>query len=372
MAEGRSLDPDGEGPLYLVIVRLRLATARGRFDDARRRARGRQPDGRRRRRLRPGRLPPDRRRGARLLGGPTRPGGSGRRGRPGGPRGQRRRLPRDAAPGPGRPGGRRPGRDGPRLARRGGARPTAEAAAARTVARLDAPRRRRACRTGPSTRGLAASSALGAGRVRAGDAARTPRAWAGLAEAWHDLDVPAQAAYARWRRAEAILAGRGGRRAAAADLRAAAEAARLGAGPLGRGRRRPGPEGRDPPPGGRWRRRSGPARSCSPTSSGSTALIETIGDDAWTALRAWHDATLRRLFAAHGGVEVDHAGDGFFVTFPSPRSPASRAPSRSSARSRSIAGEPASPRGSGSASITARRFGPGRGGRAARSTSRRA
>jgi class 3 adenylate cyclase len=51
---------------------------------------------------------------------------------------------------------------------------------------------------------------------------------------------------------------------------------------------------------------------------GSTALIDVIGDLAWSALRAWHDATLRRLFEAHGGVEVDHAGDGFFVTFPSP------------------------------------------------------
>jgi class 3 adenylate cyclase len=51
---------------------------------------------------------------------------------------------------------------------------------------------------------------------------------------------------------------------------------------------------------------------------GSTALLETIGDDAWTALRSWHDATLRRLFASNSGVEVDHAGDGFFVTFASP------------------------------------------------------
>jgi class 3 adenylate cyclase len=48
----------------------------------------------------------------------------------------------------------------------------------------------------------------------------------------------------------------------------------------------------------------------------STALIEAIGDDAWTELRSWHDATLRRLFVAHGGQEVDHAGDGFFVVFP--------------------------------------------------------
>ena len=48
----------------------------------------------------------------------------------------------------------------------------------------------------------------------------------------------------------------------------------------------------------------------------STALLDAIGDPAWSDLRAWHDATLRRLFEAHGGVEVDHAGDGFFVAFP--------------------------------------------------------
>ncbi len=51
---------------------------------------------------------------------------------------------------------------------------------------------------------------------------------------------------------------------------------------------------------------------------GSTALIEAIGDDAWSELRDWHDGTLRRLFESHGGVEVDHAGDGFFVAFATP------------------------------------------------------
>jgi class 3 adenylate cyclase len=51
---------------------------------------------------------------------------------------------------------------------------------------------------------------------------------------------------------------------------------------------------------------------------GSTALIEVIGDAAWADLRAWHDGTLRGLFEGHGGTEVDHAGDGFFVTFATP------------------------------------------------------
>jgi class 3 adenylate cyclase len=51
---------------------------------------------------------------------------------------------------------------------------------------------------------------------------------------------------------------------------------------------------------------------------GSTALLEAIGDDAWTGLRDWHDRTLRGNFARHGGEEVDHAGDGFCVSFEDP------------------------------------------------------
>jgi class 3 adenylate cyclase len=47
----------------------------------------------------------------------------------------------------------------------------------------------------------------------------------------------------------------------------------------------------------------------------STALVEAIGDAAWSDLVRWHDETLRALFAEHGGEEVDHAGDGFFVAF---------------------------------------------------------
>lgn len=51
---------------------------------------------------------------------------------------------------------------------------------------------------------------------------------------------------------------------------------------------------------------------------GSTQLVEAIGDAAWTDLLAWLDAALRRCFADHGGEEVDHAGDGFFVAFDDP------------------------------------------------------
>lgn len=52
----------------------------------------------------------------------------------------------------------------------------------------------------------------------------------------------------------------------------------------------------------------------------STNLVEAIGDEAWEDLVGWHDRTLRALFAEHGGDEVDHAGDGFFVAFADPSS----------------------------------------------------
>ena len=50
----------------------------------------------------------------------------------------------------------------------------------------------------------------------------------------------------------------------------------------------------------------------------STALVEAIGDEAWTDVVHWHDRTLRGLVSRYGGEEVDHAGDGFFVAFPEP------------------------------------------------------
>lgn len=53
---------------------------------------------------------------------------------------------------------------------------------------------------------------------------------------------------------------------------------------------------------------------------GSTSLVDAIGDDAWLELVEWHDRTLRSLFGEHGGEEIDHAGDGFFVAFAEPGS----------------------------------------------------
>lgn len=55
---------------------------------------------------------------------------------------------------------------------------------------------------------------------------------------------------------------------------------------------------------------------------GSTDLAGLLGDEAWEDLLAWHDQTLRALFARHGGEEAHHTGDGFFATFPDARSAA--------------------------------------------------
>lgn len=49
--------------------------------------------------------------------------------------------------------------------------------------------------------------------------------------------------------------------------------------------------------------------------AGSTSLVEAIGDSAWSNLSLWLDGEMRRTFREHGGREVDHAGDGFFVVF---------------------------------------------------------
>jgi class 3 adenylate cyclase len=47
----------------------------------------------------------------------------------------------------------------------------------------------------------------------------------------------------------------------------------------------------------------------------STDLLGVIGDEAWSEVLRWHDRELRSAFAQHGGEEVDHTGDGFFVAF---------------------------------------------------------
>jgi class 3 adenylate cyclase len=47
----------------------------------------------------------------------------------------------------------------------------------------------------------------------------------------------------------------------------------------------------------------------------STDLLGIIGDEAWGELLRWHDRELRDAIGKHGGVVIDHTGDGFFAAF---------------------------------------------------------
>ncbi len=50
---------------------------------------------------------------------------------------------------------------------------------------------------------------------------------------------------------------------------------------------------------------------------GSTAMLASMGDEAWLAVLRRHDDALRSLFAAHHGEVYTGTGDGFFVGFSS-------------------------------------------------------
>jgi class 3 adenylate cyclase len=51
----------------------------------------------------------------------------------------------------------------------------------------------------------------------------------------------------------------------------------------------------------------------------STALVRRVGNETFAAIRVEHRRLLRAAFSAHGGIEIDTAGDGFFVAFDSAR-----------------------------------------------------
>lgn len=50
----------------------------------------------------------------------------------------------------------------------------------------------------------------------------------------------------------------------------------------------------------------------------STELVEAIGDEAWIEVLRWHDQTLNKLIADHGGEQIRHIGDGVFAGFARP------------------------------------------------------
>ncbi len=153
-----------------------------------------------------------------------------------------------------------------------------------------------------------ANHALAALQLARDDYAAAARAAREAWGFWQEIDAPYEAARARALLGQA-LRGLGDDDAAQLQLRAARSALQeLGASPDAR--------------------RVAALIEVSPTATAvtrgflftdivaSTQLVEAIGDEAWQTLVRWHDQTLRGLFRSHGGEEVDHAGDGFFVAFP--------------------------------------------------------
>jgi predicted ATPase/class 3 adenylate cyclase len=70
---------------------------------------------------------------------------------------------------------------------------------------------------------------------------------------------------------------------------------------------------------------------------GSTLLMRRLGaDESYAQVLSESQALLRAIWAAHGGVEVDTAGDGFFVAFPS----APQAVAAATAATRTLAAHP--------------------------------
>jgi class 3 adenylate cyclase len=147
-----------------------------------------------------------------------------------------------------------------------------------------------------------------------GDAASASRRFRKARQLWRQIDAPYETARATVLLAEALEAG-GDTDGAVLELETARSALeKLGA----------APDARRVAERISQLRPSGAGEVAERTFAftdivGSTALLEAIGDEAWNDLRRWHDETLRRCIAAHGGEEVDHTGDGFFMAFPDAR-----------------------------------------------------
>jgi class 3 adenylate cyclase len=162
----------------------------------------------------------------------------------------------------------------------------------------------------PSLR-AATDSARGAVLLAAGDAGDAARAFRRAMNAWQQVDAPYEGARARTSLAQSMA-----RQGDAVGARMELEAARAAFEKLGAS--------------ADLRRVDGQLGALGTSDAGpvtatrtfvftdivsSTNLIEVIGDEAWVDVSRWHDEALRKLFAAHHGEELDHAGDGFFVAF---------------------------------------------------------
>jgi class 3 adenylate cyclase len=50
----------------------------------------------------------------------------------------------------------------------------------------------------------------------------------------------------------------------------------------------------------------------------STALLSTLGDQAWRHILEWHDRLMEQVIGQHHGEIMDRAGDGIFSVFDQP------------------------------------------------------
>lgn len=164
----------------------------------------------------------------------------------------------------------------------------------------------------------AACSARSRIALEEGDARSAVRDARQALRLWQGVDAPYEAALARMGLALGYLA-EGNSESGALELQAAASTfERLGAVPDAR-RAREQLKALGVEPGRAVAKGDRETRTFMFTDIvRSTSLVGAIGDDAWAQLVRWHDETLRSLFAAYGGREIDHAGDGFFVAFATP------------------------------------------------------
>ena len=171
---------------------------------------------------------------------------------------------------------------------------------------------------------LNAAAAVARGRIElaSNEGAAAAKRFRRALQLYQDVDVPYEAAAARFLLARAYRSG-GESQLAAPELAAARDAFdRLGA---MRDARLVLDEIESQPIDSPVRAATPALGPLSPERTfmftdivGSTPLVAAIGDTAWSDLVQWHDDTLRALFAKHGGQEVNHAGDGFFVAFAQP------------------------------------------------------
>jgi class 3 adenylate cyclase len=164
---------------------------------------------------------------------------------------------------------------------------------------------------------LAATALIAKGAVQLveGSAEEALRTLRRALQLWREVDAPYEIALTRRQMGEAYLA-QGESDAALRELQAARAAfQRLGA-TLDERRTSQLLEGLGESTAARASRGRREVRTFMFTDiEKSTNLVEVIGDDAWEDLLRWHDQTLRSLFAAHGGEEINRTGDGFFVGF---------------------------------------------------------